>query len=79
MENTRPTFKQCTNSSWVKYLQYDEQQRVLMVCAKNGQIIRYENFTDEMWDECLAAESIGKHIHHVIAPLYNKESDDDGC
>lgn len=69
--------KEYDNSSWVWKIVYDTEAKTMTVEPKQGNRIIYRDFTEKMWTDCLEAESIGKHIHSVLKPMYKKEPEKD--
>lgn len=70
------TYKEYTNSSWVKSIGYDPERQTMTVEPKNGHLIHYEECEPALFEAALNADSIGKFIHHVIKPLYQKQPEE---
>ena len=71
------TYKKFENSSWVVSIGYNHEQKVMTVEPKIGHNLVYNDFPVELWEEALKAESIGKFVHGVVKPLYNKKPDEE--
>lgn len=70
--------KETPESSWVQSCCYTPEQKLMEVQTKRGEIIRYEDFTEDLWDRLVVAESVGQFLHREVKNLYKKRAEEDG-
>lgn len=57
-------------SSMISKIGYDPKTQTLRVMFQNGDAYDYPTFTDRDWRAFQEAESLGKHFHRVIKPVF---------
>lgn len=57
-------------SSMISQIGYDPRTQTLRVVFKNGDAYDYPTFTDRDWRAFQEAESLGKHFHRAIKPVF---------
>ena len=59
-----------TNSTSLRYADYDEAEKVLTVCFASGKEYMYEDVPKDIYQNLIDANSAGKYFQSVIKPKY---------
>ena len=59
-----------TNSSSIKYAEYDTTDEVLTVCFSSGKEYKYKDVPKDIYLELVEANSAGKFFQSCIKPVY---------
>lgn len=57
-------------SSMIAKIGYDRKTQTLRVVFENGDAYDYPTFTERDWEAFRAAESLGRHFHRAIRPMF---------
>lgn len=60
-------------SSNIKSVGYDQEQTLLEVEFKSGAVYQYEEVPEDVYQEMLAAESVGKYFNTQVKGSYSEK------
>jgi hypothetical protein len=60
-------------SSNIKSVGYDPEQKILEIEFKSGSVYQYEEVPEDVFQEMLVAESVGKYFNTQVKGIYSEK------
>lgn len=59
-----------TNSTSLRYAEYDSADKVLTICFSSGKEYKYADVPKDVYQELIEAQSAGKFFQQYVKPYY---------